>query len=230
MLFNCLIDWLFVKSNGFDAVIFDNDGTLLDSSYNDYRWVQKAKIRKAEELGFSLTPEEAKNYIFNDSIRKTRSFMEKNDMAWSDLRAIVRNVSERKKQLMSEGKIRPFNSAEKLLQQLSIPKAMVSNASKDSTERSLNEFNLRHKFESVHAPGLDDMKKRARIRKPSPNMLEEAMEQLGARNVLMVGDSDADILAAENTGIKSALIKRREIEAEPDYTIESLPELKQILS
>ncbi|MFB6199286.1 MAG: HAD family hydrolase [Candidatus Nanohaloarchaea archaeon] len=217
-------------TGSFDAVIFDNDGTILDSSYNEYRWVQQAKIRKAEELGFSLTPEEAKNYIFSDSIHETRSFLEGKGMDWNDLRAIIRNVSEKKKQLMAEGKIRPFNSAEKLLEQLSLPKAMVSNASRESTEQSLDEFNLRNSFETVHAPSLNNMKRRARIRKPSPDMLEEAMEQLGTRNVLMVGDSDADILAAENAGIESALIKRRKVEAEPDYSIDSLIELKQILA
>jgi putative hydrolase of the HAD superfamily len=82
---------------------------------------------------------------------------------------------------------------------------------------------------------------RVGIRKPDSRIFHLALERLGAapERTLMVGDTlGADILGAQNAGIKSAWITRRAERAgnrdheetiQPDYTIATLGELLNIV-
>ncbi len=70
--------------------------------------------------------------------------------------------------------------------------------------------------------------------KPHPSGIEECLAALSLTNkeAIFVGNSDEDILAAQNAKVMGVMIDRKEHEfphVEPSLTIESLYELRQIL-
>lgn len=66
--------------------------------------------------------------------------------------------------------------------------------------------------------------------KPSSKPITHAMEKLGIKNTLMIGDDEVDSLAAKNAGIKSVLVSwgYSNLEnVESDYFIKDVSEIKQ---
>lgn len=70
--------------------------------------------------------------------------------------------------------------------------------------------------------------------KPDPHYLEQVMADHNTTDILFVGDSEADIRAAENTGVDSAYIpfnrenaeqQAEQLPVDPDYVLESLEDL-----
>ena len=87
----------------------------------------------------------------------------------------------------------------------------------------------KHNFNSIVLQSLHKGKP-----KPHPGGIEECLNKLGLTNkeVVFVGNSDEDILAAQNAKVLDIMIDRKEHEfpeITPSYTIESLYELRQIL-
>jgi HAD superfamily hydrolase (TIGR01549 family) len=64
-------------------------------------------------------------------------------------------------------------------------------------------------------------------KKPEPYYLEAALADLGADSALFVGDSESDVEAARNAGLDSAFVRRDhcegvELSVEPTYEVEDL--------
>jgi phosphoglycolate phosphatase len=110
--------------------------------------------------------------------------------------------------------------------------AAVSNGTMKSTEFTLRELGIIDYFDDVLAPSTHEIQDFYDLRKPSPNMLERVMRVMKVQNCLMVGDSTSDILAANRAGIDSAFldIYGKELKREPDYRIQELKELGDIVS
>lgn len=112
--------------------------------------------------------------------------------------------------------------------------AIISNASNTpDLNRLIDNHNLRHYFEVVVISAEEG------IRKPDPRIFTKTLKRLGAKpeSAIMVGDTlPADVLGAQNSGIKSVWITRRANRPEnndmlesiqPDYTI---PDLTSLIS
>ncbi|MDY7081908.1 MAG: HAD-IA family hydrolase, partial [Halobacteria archaeon] len=80
-------------------------------------------------------------------------------------------------------------------------------------------------------PTLDGLQRM----KPEPYYIEKALEDLGTRNAVYVGDRESDVLAANAAGIDSVFVHRPHTDGYPDvtsaptYEIESLHELDRVL-
>lgn len=109
--------------------------------------------------------------------------------------------------------------------------ALISNGSKNRVEGEVRKFGLR--------PFLDVVRcgeKREEL-KPSPLMLERALDELGLKpgDAVYVGDSPADIQASKNAGIQSVALAREPVQAErllregPDYLFRNLEEVTEFL-
>jgi len=111
---------------------------------------------------------------------------------------------------------------------------IISNASNTpDLNRLIDNHNLRQYFEIVVISAEEG------IRKPDPRIFSKTLKKLGVKpeNAIMVGDTlPADVLGAQNSGLKSVWITRRANRPEnndvlesiqPDYTI---PDLMTLVS
>jgi mannose-1-phosphate guanylyltransferase/phosphomannomutase len=82
--------------------------------------------------------------------------------------------------------------------------------------------------ETHHGEGITELRRASDCRKPRPGMLFDLMERFGYEPsvTVMIGDSEADILAAANAGVRSILIgdNPRSFAGEPDGLCKDLPE------
>jgi mannose-1-phosphate guanylyltransferase / phosphomannomutase len=87
--------------------------------------------------------------------------------------------------------------------------------------------------ETHHGEGVSELRRASECRKPRPGMLFELMERhgLSPTEVVMVGDSRADILAARNAGVRSILIGSdpSATAAKPTETVTDLVALADLL-
>ncbi len=108
---------------------------------------------------------------------------------------------------------------------------IVSNNQHGTIEFIVDHFGLGDRVDTYY--GRDpDLRGFAR-RKPDPHYLERAIADLEASNPLFVGDSNADVGAAQAAGIDSAFLRRSHREGytlqyEPTYEITSLRELTEL--
>jgi len=105
---------------------------------------------------------------------------------------------------------------------------IVSSNQHATIEYILDTFDLRTQFDTWYGrePTLESLERR----KPEPYYLEQALADLGTENALFVGDSESDVLAAENVGIDSAFVRRSHsadvnLPVEPTLEITSLTDL-----
>lgn len=110
-----------------------------------------------------------------------------------------------------------------------IPKAIISNTTNPVAmkELELERSGLKEYFDlTVYSSGVP-------FRKPHPSIFQLAINyfQLPPSEILFVGDSlSADIAGAQNVGMKTAWINRKNEQAEvsPDYELSSLDDLLRV--
>lgn len=217
----------------YDGVIFDFDGVLLDARGDDWRWAAEARRAKAKELGYRLEEYARAGFLFRtDSLEEMKELVEENGFSWQDYLRMEKFAASRKAEMVENGEIKLFTGARDVLQQLEVPMAVVSNAFGDTVDDIIRDLGLDSHLEFWTAPRLSEIEKYHELMKPETHMLEDAMEALNTENVVMVGDSNFDIRAAENAGIDSVFIDtyRDEVEAKPDYRISELAELERIVN
>jgi len=108
-----------------------------------------------------------------------------------------------------------------------VPVGLVSNNYHPTVEFVADHFRL-DAFSFVR--GRDPGPEGFRRRKPDPHYLDEALDALGARGGLYVGDRATDVIAAERAGLDAVFLRREhnaalDLDVEPAAEIESLREL-----
>ena len=96
--------------------------------------------------------------------------------------------------LHNQDKTRPYEGVAEALEQLQkeFPVAIVSNKQDDAVKTLCAE----------HFPGIYALGETAGCpRKPAPDMVRKAMAAIGADTCIYVGDSDVDVLTANNAGV-----------------------------
>ncbi|MGC9365859.1 MAG: HAD family hydrolase [bacterium] len=106
--------------------------------------------------------------------------------------------------------------------------AVVTNKNIISSQLLLSELNLIGFFQTIRGGGLN------LSLKPEPDMLVDAMNELNLEpdQMVMIGDSWTDILAARNAGIISILVCwgfKDVRNHQPDYSVKTADELQQLL-
>lgn len=213
----------------YNAVIFDFDGVLLDP--DGFDWADNARIEKARELGYENDLEELRAlFEAEKSMDKMKAFLDRHDIEVEDLKAWEKYIEKTKIELVENGGLELYPRTWELLEELDVPKALVSNAYGEATDEIVKELGLDRHLEFWKAPSLDDIEAYVEQMKPHPDMLEEAMEKMGVENAVMVGDSKSDVEAAENAGIDSAYINRDgETVEKATYNVDSLEDLRETL-
>ena len=210
----------------YKAVLFDMDGTLLDT-LEDLRDGVNLML---ERRGYPLrTTEEIRDFVGNGA----RQLMQLALPAGTD-GAEVESVLEEYREWYKVNyciKTRPYDGVEEilnLLQAQGIKSAVVSNKP-DATARQLAE-----KF----FPGLPAFGQRDEIpRKPAPDMVRNALEVLGvaAQDAVYVGDSEVDVKTARNAGMPLIAVSwgfrtREQLRAAgAEIIVDTAEELRQLL-
>ncbi len=204
----------------FDAVLFDLDGTLIDTNHlivTSYQHVLRT------HLGLEVTPEQLYPY-FGEPLRTTlaRFDPERVDALMEAYRAFNHS---RHDQLVR--RFPGVNEAVAALREAGVRLAVVTSKFTPLARRGLAVCGLEGYFPVVVGEGD------VRRHKPAPDPALRALELLGVEpgpRVLMVGDAPADLFCGRAAGCRTAAVGwalNREglAAAEPDYWVEQPSDL-----
>ncbi|MEM1659198.1 MAG: HAD family hydrolase [Candidatus Jordarchaeales archaeon] len=211
------------------AVVFDLDGTLIKIPSTNF--FDKLLVKTLSKLNVPVPPagERAKLWVSGQGHEELLRSWGVSDpyVFW---RTFDELDYETRRELIRRGVIRPYEDVS-FLEDLSlrVPLGLVTNTSPRVTFLEVEEFGLRKFFKVIVALGTE----RQSEAKPETAGVLEAFRVLGCHpsESIMVGDSDADVLAGRKVGSKAVVVKRPHVrlKTEPDAYIESLYELKQLV-
>jgi len=202
------------------AVLFDLDGTIIDSAPNlMFSWASALS-----EVGVKVQPEDLKKFVgLSPKVIISKFIPDPSD-------ELVEKLKERRKIYFKENihRVKLFDDAVELLNYLNnvkIKAALATNMGKDMLIDIIQYFNLdRYLCCWVSAEDVKNPK-------PAPDVFLKALELTGVKKDLSlgVGDREYDIIALEKAGIKSVLVKRDEFSVcntvTPYITVNRLDEL-----
>lgn len=213
----------FVNDNKIDTVLFDLDGTLL----NTKPLIDKSFIHTFEHFrpDYKLSDEELDSF-FGPTLYQTFSRYSNDE---EEIQAMIQfyrdfNVPNH------DSMVSPFPQAKETVKDLhkkGIKVGVVSSKKTDLVMHGLEIFGMLEYMDIVI--GADEVKNH----KPAPDGILLAKEKLNSKNVLYVGDTKNDIIAGKNASVKTCgvlYIKDPSImlEVAPDYVINKLSEIEVI--
>jgi len=209
-----------------DTILFDLDGTLVDSRKD----IVKAVNFTLGRLGLPEKPAELiVSYIglgIRDLLRKSLG-KEKGSLAEPALKIFAEYFS---KHCVDESRLYPH--VKEILDYFRDKrKVVVTNRGRESAEITLKKLGIGDYFQEIF--GGDD----ENCVKPSSCPLDRVAFQLGfdKNKTIMVGDMDIDILAGKNFGVLTCWVayglgKKEDVEKiGPDYIIDDIIELKDVI-
>ena len=185
------------------AIAFDLDGTLVDSA-PDIAHALDAGLRQERLQGFDLAT--VRGWIGDGPDALIARALESQGMAGADpaLRARLRAAFDAATLAAPLDRGLVYDGIAVLLAHLKpiVPMVVVTNKPSALARAVLAAAGLLPNFSAVY--GADT----PALRKPAPGMLQAAALQLGIapRDLLMVGDSPADMQAARSAGCPAALV------------------------
>ena len=168
------------------GILFDLDGTLLDTLEDLMDSVNHILV----EFGYpQRTKEEVRRFVGNGARRLMEQAVPGNGDADAALEAFQSYYRSH-----CQIKTRPYDNIVTALNALSreYPIAIVSNKPDAAVKALCAQY-----FPGIYARGesLDCP------RKPAPDMVHKAMEAIGVERCIYVGDSEVDVLTAQNAGV-----------------------------
>lgn len=213
-----------IKENKYDTVLFDLDGTLL----NTRELINRSFVHTFEHFrpDHVLTDEELDSF-FGPSLRQTFSRYSTDEQEIEEMIQYYRQFNVASHDEM----VTAFPGAKSLIRTLArkgYKLGVVSSKKTDLVEHGLEIFGMRDKIKVII--GEEDVKNP----KPDPEGILEAMRILDSKKALYVGDGVGDIEAGKNAGIDTIGVlysdrKEQILAAEPTYTIHSLDQILAIL-
>lgn len=213
-----------LKKNRYDTILFDLDGTLLNTKDLIYRSFTYTFEHFRPDL--KLTDEELDSF-FGPSLRQTFSRYSEDEQ---EIKSMIDYYREYNVSVHDEF-VTAFPGAKSLIRSLArkgYKIGVVSSKKTDLVEHGLELFGMLDKVRIVI--GEEDVANP----KPDPEGILKAMKILNSKKALYVGDGVGDIEAGKNAKIDTIGVlysdrKDKILAAEPTYTIRNLSEILMIL-
>jgi phosphoglycolate phosphatase len=184
-----------MKNERFQLLVFDWDGTLIDSIE---RIVASLQFASREVCGIELDGIRARSVIglgLHEAIETLHPELDSVD---------VKSLADSYRQNFlydSQVPERLFDGVEDLLQQLSAEDytlAIATGKSRPGLDRAIEQHGLGRYFATTRCAGEYRSK-------PDPEMLNSILHELGTRanDTVMIGDSEHDMLMAGNAGVEA---------------------------
>jgi len=234
--------------NGYAAVVFDMDGTLVEFTGRELR--RETAVEAFDEAGIAPTDAEMAAVVDGSTANARAVCRDRGVDPAAFYDPFDRLLAKRQRAVIADGGKPPYEDALAALEGLSgvtttraeradggdrpaVGTAVVSN-NYQSVVDSVVERHFPDRFAVAY--GTDPGDEGRRRRKPDPHFLLRALEDLAVDPgaALMVGDSADDVDAAAAAGADVALLARgrgrSEPAAEPTYRLDGLDELVDVVT
>ncbi len=181
-----------VLESDIKLVIFDLDGTLIDSKYD----LTDAVNFTRKQYGFNPLPvDEVASYLGSGITALVKSVLPELD--GDELNKAVRMFKDNYAEHLTD-KTLPYDEVSEMLSAIPQQKVLLSNKDEKFSKQILETLGLSKYFTEIY--GGDSFKEK----KPSPLPIYEILKKfsLNKEDVIMVGDGANDIMVAKNAGIK----------------------------
>ncbi len=215
----------------YDAVIFDNDGVLVEPPARET--LREAALRAFGDLGVDDPAEEHVDAIITGvTVNLLDEVCGAYGLDGAEFwRARDRAAAAAQREEFRAGDRALYDDFDAVAG-LDHPCGIVSSNQHETVAFVLDHFEVAGHFETYYGrqPTVEDVSRK----KPDPHFVERAMADLGADSALFVGDSESDVVAAHNAGVDSAFVRRGHRESydlavEPTYEVASLRGLAEVV-
>ena len=211
----------------FDLIVFDWDGTLMDSTATIVKCIQGA----AKDLGLPIPNREQAAHVIGLGMAEAMQVA----MPGLDPKVYPRIVERyRYHYLAKDHELTLFDGVPEMLQDLSQQGyflAVATGKSRVGLNRSLNAAGLLSTFDATRC--ADET-----FSKPHPAMLQELTRELGQdlRRTVMIGDTTHDLMMAQNAGSSGIAVEYgahpldQLAACKPVFSARNVPQLHQWLN
>jgi len=207
-------------SDGYDAVIFDNDGVLVEPT--DEHILVDAVTDAFRAFGVDIDRSFARETIEEDVVPTEAVREHELDLeAFWHYRELTASLAQQTH--VREGGKQVYDDVAGL-EELAMPLGVVSNNQHATIEFLLAHHDLDY-FSTAY--GRQPTLAGAAKRKPEPDYLERALADLGTSEALYVGDSEKDVLAARKAGLDSVFLRRDHV-ADATLSVEPTAEMTDL--
>ena len=215
-----------VLSSNIKLVIFDLDGTLVDSKYDLTDSVNFVR----HEHGLNPLPvDKVASYLGSGITALVKAVLA--ELKNENFDEAVKMFKDNYAKHLTD-KTLPYKDVTDMLSNISQPKVLLSNKDEKFSKQILETLGLSKYFTEIY--GGDSFKEK----KPSPLPIYEIMKKfsLNKENVVMVGDGANDIMVGKNAGITTIGVlygyssQQQLNDLAPDYQAKSPKEIVKILN
>lgn len=210
-------------TEAYEAVIFDNDGVLVEPT--DTAVLVDAVVEAFDAFEVDIDRSVARHTVENDTVPTDLAHKHGIDPeAFWHHRELIASLAQQR-HVRNGGK--PVYDDVSSLDRLNLPCAVVSN-NQHATIEFLLAYHELPAFKTAY--GRQPTLAGAAKRKPESDYIERSLSDLGVENALYIGDSEKDLIAAHRAGIDSAFLRRDhvadvELSTEPTVEVATLEEL-----
>lgn len=215
----------------YEAVVFDHDGVLVELTEMDL--LRRAARAAFADHGVDDPPEALVEHATRENLDDLARVEDDLEIPLADYwNSREAHATRHQCDAVADG-AKPLYDDVTALADLPHRKAVVSNNQHDTVRFVVDHHGLADHFE--HVAGRDPTLAGARRRKPETHYLDAALDELGTRDALYVGDSPKDVEVAHRAGVDSAFLRRSHrtdtvLDREPTYEVETLTALVERLT